>query len=118
MRNFYAVIMDPEVNPLQALPRMVRFQYMLILSYMWSAVFTIWVGAPIVLGASMVGHLAVLLAVFFTADLFRRARTRAANHRDQMRNAADGTVLYDDLWGAPCEPVARRAVAGQRGLHG
>ncbi len=113
--GLYSMVMDPEQNPLSALPKMVRFQYMLILSYIWSAVFTIWVGAPIVLGPSVVGHVAVLVAVFFTADLFRRARSRAASHRDEMRNRRDGTVLYDDLWGAPYEPAVRPAMStGQR----
>jgi hypothetical protein len=109
IKDFYAVVMDPEQNPLRSLPRMVRFQYMLILSYIWSAVFTIWVGAPIVLGPSVLGHIAALIAVFFTADLFRRARARAVSHRDEMRDPSDGTVLYDDVWGAPFEPAVQSA---------
>lgn len=108
-RSFYNAVMDPDQNPLRALPRMVRFQYMLMLSYLWSAVFTIWMGAPIVFGTSMAGHIAVLLAVFFTGDLFRRARNCAVSHRDSMRDRKDGTVLYDDLWGAPFEPAAAAA---------
>lgn len=100
-KDLYKVVMNPEVNPLSVLPRMVRFQYMLILSYLWSAVFTIWVGIPIAIGPSMVVHLVLLVGVFFTADIFRRARAQAASHRDRMRDGDDGTVLYDDLWGAP-----------------
>ena len=101
LRNLYATIMDPERNPLSGLPKMVRFQYMLILSYLWSTVFTIWIGSSFVFGASVLGHTAFLVGVFFTADLFRRARAEARSHRDAMRNRRDGTVLYDDVWGAP-----------------
>lgn len=104
LQQIYALVMDPEKNPLASLPKKVRFQYMLILSYMWSAVFTIWLGSFIVFGPTVLGHTVVLVAVFFTADIFGRARSRAANHRDQMRDPHDGTVLYDDMWGAPNAP--------------
>ena len=97
----YNMVMDPRQNPLRGLPKTVRFQYMLILSYMWSAIFTIWVGSAVAFGSSVVGHTVLLVGVFFTADVFRRARARAASHRDAMRNPRDNTVLYDDMWGAP-----------------
>jgi hypothetical protein len=101
MREPYEAIMNSDVNVFRALPKMVRFQYMLILSYLWSAVFTIWVGSAIALAPSVIGHTAIIAAIFFTADVFRRAQAQSRNHRDQMRNGRDGTVLYDDLWGAP-----------------
>lgn len=105
LRQAYGLVMDPDFNPLRRLPKMVRFQYMSILAFMWSAVFTIWTGWMFVFGPSVVAHLLILVAMFFTADVFRRAqnRSRAAvvpHHRDAMRNPKDGTVLYDDLWGA------------------
>lgn len=104
IRQMYAVVMDPDRNPFWALPPKVRLQYMIILSYLWSAVFTIWIGAPILFGPTVIGHAAVLIAVFFTADVFRRARQQALSHRDRMRDSRDGTALYDDLWGAP-QPI-------------
>ena len=97
----YSLIMDPEQNPLRALPKTVGFQYMLILSYMWSAVFTIWVGSALAFGSSVVGHTLLLLGLFFTADIFRKASREVRSHRDAMRDPRDATVLYDDLWGAP-----------------
>jgi hypothetical protein len=39
VKYLYNLVMDPEHNPLKALPKMVRFQYMVILAYMWSVVF-------------------------------------------------------------------------------
>ena len=101
IRQMYDVVMDPGKNPFRSLPPKVRFQYMMILSYLWSAVFTIWVGAPMLFGPVMIGHVAVLVAIFMTAEVFRRARKQALSHRDRMRDARDGTALYDDLWGAP-----------------
>ena len=101
IRRFYDLVMDPERNPLSALPKKVRFQYMLILSYLWSAAFTLWIGSFAILGPTVAGHAVLLIAIFFTGDIFRRARVRARSHRDEMRNPRDGTVLYDDLWGAP-----------------
>ena len=34
--NAYAAVMNPEVNPLRQLPKMVRFQIMTSLALMWS----------------------------------------------------------------------------------
>ena len=101
IRRLYAFVMDHEKNPLSTLPKMVRFQWMMVLSFMWSAVFTIWLGSTIVLGPTVLGHAVLLVAIFFTADMFRRAKQYSAvSHRDAMRNPRDGTVLYDDVWGA------------------
>ncbi len=115
VKDMHDAVMDPEKNPLSALPKMVRFQYLLILSYVWSSVFTIWIGAFFALWPGIIGHTALLVAVFFTADIFRAARNRraerqaATDHREAMRRADDGTVLYDDIWGAPAAVEGRRA---------
>ena len=45
IRRTYKLIMDDERNPFNGLPKVVRFRFMLILSYMWSAVFSIWIGS-------------------------------------------------------------------------
>ena len=101
IKQAYNVIMDPEQNPLRALPKTVRFQYMLLLSYMWSGVFALWTGLTFVFGPTLFAHTVILLAIFFTADVFRYARLQARSPRDLMRNQSDGTALYDDMWGAP-----------------
>ena len=66
----YRAVMDPSENPLFALPRMVRFHYMLILSYMWSAIFALWIGYTWMMGPSFVAHSLLLIGVFFTAEIF------------------------------------------------
>ena len=113
IRQMYDAVMDPQTNPFRALPPKVRLHYMMILSYMWSAVFTIWVGAPMLFGPAVIGHIAILIAIFFTAEVFRRAREQAVSHRDRMRDTRDGTALYDDLWGAP-QPAPARSPSPRR----
>ena len=95
----YRYVMDHESNPLRSLPKIVRFQLMTVLAFMWSSVFTIWVGSFYLFGPTVFGHVLLLAAILFTADLFGRAR-RPVSHRDAMRNPRDGTALYDDVWGA------------------
>ena len=106
LRRMYDAVMDPEQNPLSALPKMVRFQIMVVLAYLWSAVFTIWVGSIVVFGPTVAGHLVLLVGVFCTTDVFRRAWSKGLSHRDAMRNPQDDTVLYDDIWGAPARLTA------------
>lgn len=101
IKNAYAVVMDDEQNAFALLPKVTRFQIMTVLSLMWSAVFTAYIGSHIVFGPTVLAHVVVLLAIFFTADIFRRAQKETRHHRDAMRNERDGTVMYDDLWGAP-----------------
>ena len=106
IRNSYDLIMDPEQNPLNVLPKTVRFQFMIILAYMWSAIFALWVGQMVLFGVSAIGHTLLLIGFFFTADIFRRARRQNTSHRDAMRNPRDGTVLHDDIWGAPARVLS------------
>jgi hypothetical protein len=100
IREAYAVVMDDEQNAFALLPKITRFQIMTVLSLMWSAVFTAYVGSYIIYGPTVIAHILVLLAIFFTADVFRRAEKETIHHRDAMRNERDGTALHDDLWGA------------------
>ena len=100
IRQAYDLVMNDEQNAFSSLPKKTRFQIMTTLSFMWSAVFTVSIGSHMLFGPSVIAHVAVLLAIFFTADIFRRARGHAFHHRDAMRDPRDGTARYDDLWGA------------------
>ena len=69
--------MDAEHNPLRHIPDPVsRFWIMTVLSWMWCVSFGIYMGSVILLGASFVGHLAILFMVFFTAAVFYDAEQR------------------------------------------
>lgn len=99
LTDLYRLVMDPKRNPLSRLTRMVTFQYMCILAYMWSAIFGIAVGSTLVFGISVVGHAAILLGIFVTFDVFRRAQKRALHARDLYRDPERPGVRYDDIWG-------------------
>ena len=97
----YNLIMDEDRNPFRQLPKMIRFQLMVMLAYMWSAVFSIWIGSMFSLWPMMVGHTAVIVAIFFTADAFRvtAGKARQTDHRSMYKDPKDGCAMYDDIWG-------------------
>ena len=66
--------MSPNKNPLRHLPKIVRFQFMTTLAFMWSLIFTLWIGSIAYFGPSVIIHLLILIGVFFTADVFRKAK--------------------------------------------
>lgn len=74
IQETYAVVMDPKKNPLANLPRMVTFQLMTLLSWMWSIVFSFWLGSLAIFGPSVAVHTILLIGIFFTAGLFASAR--------------------------------------------
>jgi len=100
LREAYDAVMNDDRNAMSVLPKTTRFQIMTALAFMWSVVFTVSVGSYMLFGPTVIAHLAILGAIFFTADIFRRAKSRASHHRDAMRNPRDGTALYDDVWGS------------------
>ena len=66
-----SVVMNPEVNPLRDLPEIRRFQIMVILSIMWSTIFSAGFGAWYLYGELVVGHVLAITGVFVTALTFR-----------------------------------------------
>ena len=100
IKHTYTVLMDPDVNALSGLPKIVRFQIMTALALMWSVIFCAWTGALALIGPSMAVHSLILLGIFFTADIFRRMeRTQLSDHRTKYKDPRDGCARYDDLWG-------------------
>ena len=100
--NAYAAVMNPDANPLRHLPKVVRFQIMTSLALMWSIVFSVWSGMVVLAGPSMAVHAILLIGVYFTTDVFRRASNRRfADHRAKYLDPKDGCTRYDDIWGGP-----------------
>jgi len=99
--KFYRLIMDPDINPLQHLPLVQRFQIMVSLSMMWTAIFCTAFGLWYWYGQLILAHTIVALGFLVTASVFgwagRQGRS-PATHRDHPRR--DGTARYDDVWGA------------------
>ena len=73
MLNYYDIIMNSEKNPLRRLPPAQRFQCMVLLSVMWSTVFCLFVGEWLWYGELVLGHVAVLTAIFITGFVFHKA---------------------------------------------
>jgi hypothetical protein len=97
----YRLIMDERINPLSALPAAQRFQIMVSLSMMWTAVFCAGAGAWVWYGELVTLHVGVLLGAMATGFAFasaREGRPRATTYRDHP--VPDGTARYDDVWGA------------------
>ena len=70
IKNSYSVVMNPELNPLRNLPKMVSFQFMTTLAFMWSFIFTMWIGSIAFFGPSAIAHMLILIGVFFTTEIF------------------------------------------------
>ena len=102
VRELYSLIMNPDKNPLAALPKSVAFQLMTTLAWLWSLVFSFWIGSLAVFGPSATVHVLLLIGVFFTADLFAKARKKKFVRYDMLfADRRDGCARYDDVWGAP-----------------
>lgn len=97
MRQFYDLVMDPQRNPLRHVPPAQRFQAMLLLSVMWTTIFTAAIGIWTVYGELLAAHLLVLTGIAITAHAFRGGAARQATYRDFPRE--DGSARYDDVWG-------------------
>ena len=106
--SLYENVMNSERNPLRNLPRTVRFQLMVVLSWMWSVIFALWIGSIVAFGVSATAHLLLLVGVFVTVEVFRRAKERGRGYDDLFRDPKDGGAMHDDVWGAAensLEPV-------------
>ena len=83
MQAIYKNIMDPKLNPLMLLPIAQRFQVMLLLSTMWTVIFTVSIGAWFLYGALWIGHVLVLSGVLVTSTIFQSTPKRQAlTYRD------------------------------------
>jgi hypothetical protein len=76
LSNWYQAIMNSERNPLRTIPKVVRFQVMVALSWMWSLIFALSIGSYLAFGVSLVAHLAILVGILVTTEVFRRASSR------------------------------------------
>ena len=91
------VLFDDNHNDLRSLPKTVRMQLLVVLSFVWSTVFSLyfftlstmiwgWVGL-------VLGHVAVVFAMYYTFKQFHNAT-------HIMEPDANEPPLYDDVWGA------------------
>jgi hypothetical protein len=65
-------VMNPEQNPLLQLPKVVRFQLMAVLAFMWSCIFCISAAMFMWIPEFVFGHvLLLLIGIFGTGYIFR-----------------------------------------------
>jgi hypothetical protein len=71
LKAAWTSVMDPNKNGLKALPRIVRFQLMVVLASLWSAIFCASAGLMYWLPGYLLVHLVLLLiGIFGTGWLF------------------------------------------------
>ena len=89
------VLFDDNHNDLRALPKTVRLQILVVLSFVWSTVFTVyffsmstmlwgWVGL-------VIGHLGIIFAVDYTFKQFHNAT-------HTLEPDPNDPPMYDDVW--------------------
>ena len=89
------ILFDDSKNDLRALPKTVRLQLLLTLSFLWSTAFTIyfWGIRTDIWLSWFVGHVAVIFVAYYTFKQFNgKAHT--------MKASKEEPPMYDDVWGA------------------
>lgn len=100
MRDAVKSVMDPQTNPLSQIPPVQRFQFMVLLSMMWTAIFSASFGLWTWYGELIATHVVIVFLITLGSLVTRgvfRAANRTRSHRDHP--ASDGTARYDDIWG-------------------
>ena len=78
MLTLYRLVMDPDVNPIRALPSAQRLQVMIYLSVMWTTLFCTAAGAWVWFGELIVAHALVAFGLVMTGLVFQWARGRTS----------------------------------------
>jgi hypothetical protein len=77
--NVWKSIMNPDENALMRLPKTVKFQLMVVLAFLWSAIFCISAGVIAWLPGYVLVHIVLLLiGIFGTGWVFKNAKSSAS----------------------------------------
>ena len=88
------VLFDDSKNDLRALPKTVRLQLLTILSFVWSTAFTLFFFGllrPDVWGSLVVGHIAMIFAMYYTFKQFHNAQKKFINYKFDGYHSAGRT---------------------------
>ena len=109
MRNWMiktaTILFDDSKNDLRALPKTVRLQLLTTLSFVWSTAFTLYFFGmirPDVWGSLVVGHIAIIMAAYYTFKQFHNVRQnkyRFGSYHSYGRSR--DYVFYRDKHGNP-----------------
>tara|TARA_B100001094_G_C17761574_1_gene590642 strand:- start:73 stop:438 length:366 start_codon:yes stop_codon:yes gene_type:complete len=80
MYDVATILFDDSKNDLRALPKTVRLQLLMSLSFVWSTAFSVTVfetmnGMTYGWGSLVIGHLLVILAAYYTFQSFKNIRS-------------------------------------------
>ncbi len=82
----YKYIFDSSRNPLRHIPEPPsRMFIMIILAFMWSGAFALYLGSIIYFGISVAAHIILLLMVFFTVAIFYDAEKNQSSWLLKLR---------------------------------
>jgi len=89
------ILFDDSKNDLRALPKTVRLQLLLTLSFLWSTAFTIyfWGIRTDIWLSWFVGHVAIIFVAYYTFKQFH-------GKPHTMKPSKEEPPMYDDVWGA------------------
>ena len=88
--KLYHLVMDSRHNPLSNISDTnTRHLVMQVLAWMWSIIFSIWMGSILVFGISATIHAVLLAGMFVTVGVFETAKSKPAYSGDLGR-ANDG----------------------------
>ena len=105
MTSTATILLDDTKNDLRALPKVVRLQILTTLSFVWSTAFTLYVWGvlhPNIWTGLVVGHIAVIMAVYYTFKQFHNIKSekyRFGTYHSYSR--AREYVIYRDKFGNP-----------------
>jgi hypothetical protein len=78
IRKLFGAVMDPNINGLSKSPKIVQFQLMVALSFMWSVIFCVSAGVFVWLPGYVAIHVVLLFfGIFGTGWIFSTAQSSA-----------------------------------------
>lgn len=69
----YQTLLSVEKSPLRKMPPMVGHLVFMILAYMWSGIFGLYMGSVMIWGASAIGHTILITGVVITGLVWKQA---------------------------------------------
>lgn len=73
LKPAWNAVMNSDVNPLRSYSIPTAHMMMQLLSWMWSAIFSIVIGSYAVFGVSAILHMLILAGIFITYSVFKSA---------------------------------------------
>lgn len=98
------ILFDDSKNDLRALPKTVRLQLLTTLSFVWSTAFTLYIWGvmrPDIWTGLVVGHIAIICAMYFTFKQFHNIKENKYNWGYHSYGRGREYVILRDKFGNP-----------------